>query len=709
MNFASIRTRLALYALIYVVLLVGLCGIAFNRIVAMHNAAQEVAGPRLGATQLLGELGNQVVEFRLAETYRALTQDPTKLPAVDQEAESHRHAISALLTEYVGLLGDVAATDKGLASLRQSLADYLKAHDAWVLSDPGGTDHAPAYSGSSLHELAKTVEDNIDGLLQANIATATLDAAAASQLGADTITVMIVLSISAMAIGVLLLFRTFANVTRPLAEITNALTRLAAGHRDVVVPLTDRHDEIGQMAKAFDVFRANAAALEQAQAATQAAQEQAQALARHDALTGLPNRRVFSAELQTALAHVQAGSGNCSVFSVDLDRFKQVNDLQGHPVGDLVLCEVALRLRKAVRDGDTVARLGGDEFAIITPTGTQGHPELEIRLAQRLIDLLCAPMQFGATQVEIGASVGIASAPANGTDADDLLRAADIALYRAKNDGRSTFRFFEQSMDQELRAQAALEADLRRAVSEGAIKAHYQPLVDINENRIYGFEVLARWEHPERGWVPPATFIPLAERLGLMAALTASLLHQACRDALQWDASIILSVNISAVQLRDAALPTQLLTILNEEGFPPSRLEIEITETALVSDLETARQVLSALQSIGIKVSLDDFGTGYSSLYHLREIKFDKVKIDRSFVESMEENSESLKIVDSILSLAKSIGLPAVAEGIENQQVLQRLTDRGCEFGQGYLFGKAMTAEKATEALAGADPLRKAG
>jgi EAL domain-containing protein (putative c-di-GMP-specific phosphodiesterase class I) len=259
-------------------------------------------------------------------------------------------------------------------------------------------------------------------------------------------------------------------------------------------------------------------------------------------------------------------------------------------------------------------------------------------------------------------------------------------------------------MDQELHAQAQLESDLKSAVSEGKIQPYYQPLIDMQDKHIYGFEMLARWQHPERGFVPPDIFIPLAEQLGLIPDLTWSMLRQACRDSRQWPDHILLSINISPNQLKEPALPAQLLAILTQENFPPSRLEIEITETALVSDIETAKMILTALQSVGIKISLDDFGTGYSSLYHLRELRFDKIKIDRSFVQSMEDNRESEKIVDAILSLAKSLGLPTVAEGIENTDVVRHLVDMGCEFGQGYYFGKAMTAQDAARMLeAGAE------
>jgi predicted signal transduction protein with EAL and GGDEF domain len=272
-------------------------------------------------------------------------------------------------------------------------------------------------------------------------------------------------------------------------------------------------------------------------------------------------------------------------------------------------------------------------------------------------------------------------------------------MYRVKRDARGTFRFFEQSMEDDLRAQGSLEADLKRAVAEGEIQPYYQPLVELRNNRIWGFEALARWEHSERGFVPPNLFIPLIEQLGLMSAFTSSLLGQACRDAKHWPDNVRLSVNISPSELKDPLLPSRVLAILALEAFPCARLEVEITETALVSDIETARSILTTLQSSGINVSLDDFGTGYASLSHLRELKFDKIKIDRSFVQSMQTDPESEKIVDAILGLTKNLNLPTVAEGIEDAATLLRLAAKGCEFGQGYYFGKAMNAASVRDIL----------
>jgi diguanylate cyclase (GGDEF)-like protein len=439
--------------------------------------------------------------------------------------------------------------------------------------------------------------------------------------------------------------------------------------------------------------------LEQAHEETRKAQDEAQLLARHDPLTGLPNRRVFFADLRAAVERSKQGGVAYSILLIDLDRFKAVNDLQGHPMGDLLLCEVAQRMREVTRKSDTVARLGGDEFAIISEAEPHDNVTSAIRLANRVLTAVREPIAIGESVFDIDASIGISACPADGLDAEGLLRAADIAMYRVKKEGRGKFHFFEQAMDEELRAQTAFEADLRKAVADEQIEPYYQPLVDMRSDRVWGFEILARWHDAAYGWVPPDRFIPVAERLGLIPALTSSLLRRACRDAAGWDEDVHLSLNIAPIQFKDPLLPNQLLTILRQEGFAPSRLEVEMTESALVGDVATAKEIMEELQSNGIKVSLDDFGTGYSSLYHLREFKFDKVKIDRSFIKSVQENSESEKIVAAILSLARSLGLPTVAEGIEERPISQYLAAQGCEYGQGYYFGKAMTATDVTRTL----------
>jgi len=509
-----------------------------------------------------------------------------------------------------------------------------------------------------------------------------------------------------VAFAVLMQHGARRDIVEPIQAITEAMTLLAAGVRDTAVPGRERRDEIGAMAAACEVFRLTVVALDHANEAAHRAEAQAQQLARHDALTGLPNRRVFSADLETALARARKGTGHYALLLIDLDDFKKVNDMQGHQAGDMVLCAVARRLEAAVRKDDTLARLGGDEFAIITCGGPElaAHMEQTKRLAVRLLAIIRQPIEIGDAKAEIGASIGIACFAAENSPLESnvtsLLRAADIAMYRAKQSGRFTFRFFEQSMDDEMREREALERDVAKAIADGSIHPHYQPLVDIGRQRIRGFEALARWNHPLRGMVMPDQFIPIIEHLGLTAELSSSILRQACRDARNWPEEICVAINVSPFELKDEALPARFALIMHEEEMAPPRLEVEITESALVSDLAAAKTILAGLQALGITISLDDFGTGYSSLYHLRELKFDMVKIDRSFVQAMRANVESEKIIDAILGLTGSLQLPVVAEGIEDAATLRMLTAKGCELGQGYYFGKAMPAAEASALLA---------
>jgi diguanylate cyclase (GGDEF)-like protein len=701
----SMRARLTIYSVVFVAIAVAIAILAGNGFSAIEKTVQDLGQTRLGATRVLGELSDQLVEFRLAEISRALAPDARAVVDDDLAATAHRRAIEALLTEYVGLIGGPAATNGDYAALRSTLAEYMLAHDAWVKADPGGADRGPTVDGSRHYHLYQSAAVAADRLIRGNNRVAVAKAEATYQLIQQATGTLIAGTIAATLFAVAMSIMARRQVMKPLGDITEAMDRLAAGDQDVVVPEQELRDEIGRLAKAFDVFRANA----EAHAATRVAQQQAQALAEHDPLTGLPNRRMFSVALESALSRVRDEGAVCTVFIIDIDRFKQINDLHGHATGDLVLCEVADRLRKAVRAGDTVARLGGDEFAIIAPSGPEGHPGMERRLASRIVDAIAVPMVFPTEAVETGVSIGIAMVPADAADAEGALRAADTALYRAKHDGRGVFHFFDEAMGADLRAEASLEADLRTAISRGDITPYYQPLIDFRSNGIEGFEVLARWHHQERGWVPPDVFIPLAERLGLILQLTAAILRQACRDGLQWEDGIRLSVNVSSLLLKDSLLPTQVSSILRQEGFPPARLRLEITEKSLLTDLEGGRRLVTALRATGIGVWLDDFGTGYSSLYQLRELKLDKIKIDRAFVQSMQENPDSENVVDGILGLARSIGMPAIAEGIESPEVRESLINKGCEFGQGYLFGKAIPAAEVAAALLAQARLREVG
>jgi diguanylate cyclase (GGDEF)-like protein len=434
-----------------------------------------------------------------------------------------------------------------------------------------------------------------------------------------------------------------------------------------------------------------------------AAAAQAEAVARHDGLTGLANLRRFIDAVEQAHA-TEIGEFSKAVLVIDLDRFKPVNDLYGHAAGNAVLCAVSERLQHLLPPGGVAARLGGDEFAMLVPVehGSEGLT----RLAQAVIASVSKPVAWNQNDLKVGATLGVAIVAADHADADAVLHAADLAMYQGKKDGRGNYRFFRSAMDEELRARALLETELRVAIETGAIEPFYQPMVSLPEKEIVGVEVLARWRHPTRGLISPADFIPIAEETGMIADLSYSLIRRACLDALVWPAHLTLAVNIAPQQFQDAWLAERILAILTETGFPPRRLEIEITESALIQDLEATRATLLSLRQLGVRIALDDFGTGYSSLYHLRELKFDKLKIDRSYVDSITMSDERAKLVDAIIKLGSSLGLSTTAEGIETGASVDWLSDQGCDFGQGYLFGKAMPKVE-IDRLLGVGDLRK--
>jgi diguanylate cyclase (GGDEF)-like protein len=422
-----------------------------------------------------------------------------------------------------------------------------------------------------------------------------------------------------------------------------------------------------------------------------AAEDEARKLARHDALTGLPNRRFFTEKLDGVLLRTPSNGRRTAVLMLDLDGFKAINDTYGHVAGDRVLVEVAERMSTAIRSGTLLARVGGDEFAIVMPNvASLDDPT---GLARRIVRAIAEPFMIGSSTATLGVGVGIAVAPDNGTTHDELVRRSDLALYRAKAEGQSTVRFFEPDMDAHVERRMRIERGLRKALAAKAIIPYYQPLVSLAENRIIGFEALARWESEELGTVSPVVFIPIAEECGLIGELGDQMLRRACLDAAAWPADIKLAFNISPIQLRNNSLGLRILNILGETGFDTHRLELEITESALVDNLEVAQRVIDQLRQAGIRIALDDFGTGYATLGQLQKLHLDKIKIDRSFIDRVCKNNESMVIVRAVLGLASGLGLTTTAEGIEDAEQLACLKANGCTEGQGYLFGKAVPAQ----------------
>jgi diguanylate cyclase (GGDEF)-like protein len=424
-------------------------------------------------------------------------------------------------------------------------------------------------------------------------------------------------------------------------------------------------------------------------------------LAVNDTLTGLPNRRDLTERLHAEVAKALQGGPAIALLLLNIDRFKTINERHGHEIGDLVLVEIGTRLRRLIQSGEIVARLGGDEFVVVVKV-REGRAQ-PASIAQRIIEELARPITVGSLTVDLRTSVGFATCPADATDAPELLRRADVALYRAKTTGRGTSRSFDAMMDAELRERVVLEGDLKKAIAAGQIIPFFQPLVRLATGRIVGFEILARWQHPACGMISPAKFVPISEDLGLVSDMTYSVLHQACMAARDWPGEPKIAMNIAPIQLRDTLLPTRLLGVLKETGFPPRRLEIEITENALIEDLEVAKRILQALKAVGVSVALDDFGVGYASLSQLSALAFDKIKIDRSFIQTMQEKPASLTIVHAIVSLGRSLGMPTLAEGIESLEVAEALKSIGCTDGQGYLYSLPVPASEVPHLLARAD------
>jgi diguanylate cyclase (GGDEF)-like protein len=414
-------------------------------------------------------------------------------------------------------------------------------------------------------------------------------------------------------------------------------------------------------------------------------------MAHHDSLTGLANRVLLNERLERAISVIDREE-MVAVHHLDLDQFKAVNDTFGHPVGDKLLKIVADRLRGLVRETDTIARMGGDEFVIVQPF--IADPADATALAQRIITLMSEPYSIDGHQAVIGASIGIAVGPGDGSGADKLLRNADLALYRAKGDGRGTFRFFEPAMDLQMQTRRIMERDLRKALPAGEFELYYQPVVNLANSEISGFEALIRWNHPERGLVSPAAFIPLAEETGFIVPLGEWVIRQACATAAQWPGDLRVAVNISAVQFRNPGLMQVVVGALAASGLDPTRLEIEITETVLLHNKEATLAVLHQLRALGIRIAMDDFGTGYSSLTYLQCFPFDKIKIDRSFVKDITENSGSLNIVRAVAALARGMGMMATAEGVEPREQLDQITSEGCTEMQGFLFSQPIPAHE---------------
>jgi diguanylate cyclase (GGDEF)-like protein len=426
------------------------------------------------------------------------------------------------------------------------------------------------------------------------------------------------------------------------------------------------------------------------------AEEKIAHLAHYDALTDLPNRALFREKLEIALKDLAPGT-ELAVLYIDIDEFKSVNDALGHPVGDELLKEIAERLRGCIGEADVAARLGGDEFAIIQNCAG-GRTQTE-RLVEALYAAIRQPLDCAGHLISTDASIGIAVAPGDGVHLDQLLKNADLALYGAKGDGRRTYRFFERGMGARARARRTLELELRQAIGEGGFEVHYQPVVDLRDDRISGCEALLRWRHPQRGNISPAEFIPVAEDTGLINELGEFVLRTACAEAATWPDHIRIAVNVSPVQFRSQTLALNVASALAASGLSASRLELEITEAVLMRDDETALATLHQLRALGIRIALDDFGTGYSSLSYLHRFPFDKIKIDRSFVKNIGDEGASSAIIQAVVNIANASNMTTTAEGVEQAWQREMLRELGCTEMQGYLFSPAVAAVEVRQLL----------
>ncbi|MCC8966746.1 EAL domain-containing protein [Bradyrhizobium sp. Pear76] len=426
-------------------------------------------------------------------------------------------------------------------------------------------------------------------------------------------------------------------------------------------------------------------------------------MAQHDALTDLPNRVLLKEWMEQALSGARCGGPSLAVLMLDLDRFKDVNDTLGHPAGDALLKSVAARLRRCVSETTLVARLGGDEFAVIDYV-SDPVPEAGL-LAEKIRKALSEPIDLGHHRVTTTTSIGIAIAPRDGTDSDEVLRSADLALYSAKSGGRGSFRFFEPELDRLLQARRGLERDMRNALANGEFELHYQPFINVASGETCGFEALLRWHHPQRGMVSPVQFIPLAEETGLIVPLGEWVLRTACAEAAKWPDDLKIAINLSPVQFRSPELVPVIVHALASAGISPDRLELEVTETAIIQDSEAVFAALSQLHDLGVRIALDDFGTGYSSLSFLQKFPFDKVKIDRSFVSELSSaTDESRRIARAIVRFAVSLGKTTTAEGVETREQFDILRADACVEVQGFHFSPPVHSEKVAQMIGGRTP-----
>jgi len=488
------------------------------------------------------------------------------------------------------------------------------------------------------------------------------------------------------------------------AENTDVVNALEAGANDYVTKPVDFAVALARVNTQLSRKKAESLLIEANQklkmeiALREESQAQSYYLAYHDFLTGLGNRLLFKDHLETALRGIPATPHPIAVLFIDLDDFKSVNDTMGHSVGDLLLKSIAGRLRDTLQATDRIARLGGDEFAILQVSVPQ--PASSVALAEKIMNLTAAPCRIDGHDVTVGASVGIAIGQPGEIDAEKFLKSADLAMYAAKSGGRGTYRIFNPDMDCQVQARRLLDRDMRQGLVQNCFRLHYQPLINLQTRKVTCFEALMRWQHPERGLISPIEFIPLAEEIGLIVPLGEWALRQACSEAMNWPDDIGVCVNLSTVQFNKGNLVSTVIGALASSGLPASRLELEVTESILLDTSDSNIGILNQLRELGVRIAMDDFGTGYSSIGYLRNFRFDKIKIDRSFVKDLMEDDGCLAIVRAVAGLGKSFGIATTAEGVETEEQLQQLALEGCTEVQGYLYSRPVPADQVPALLA---------
>ena len=669
---------------------------------ALHNAAARLHVESAFIVSLDGEV-HGLADRRLAREAESLWEplDAGRLGGVAVLGGSPRQLVAAPVMA-PGLIGWVVfAADldaREMASLERLSAIPLNAN---VLVG----DHSNWRSAAGTMQLEERAADSLESHLRDNAAfemnvdgqpSITLAKPLPTFLGGDQALLLLaypkaealagarklqlalgVMTFLGMAIAAFATWRAAGRITEPLARLDHAAGRLASGEHVTVNVRGD--DELARLAATFNEMSGKIE--EREKRITQ--------LAFNDVLTGLPNRTMFQQQLEHLYHSIEDSGVLVALHCLDLDQFKVINDTLGHPAGDALLIAAGERIRDVAR-GHFVARLGGDEFVVLQRVGSDRN-EID-RLAEKLIRTIARPLHIDGNELVPSTSVGIAIAPFDAPDGGTLLRNADLALYRAKEAGRGTFAFFEESLNRRAQDRRRIETDLRLALERGEFELYYQPLFDLESNRIGSFEALIRWNHPERGIVSPIEFIGVAEETGIIVPMGAWALREACRKASEWPDHVRVAVNVSPIQFHRGGLHETIVQALAASGLAPQRLEIEITESVFLDGADSTLKLLHSLRSIGVRVALDDFGTGYSSLSYLQSFPFDKIKIDRSFIENLLTRPGATAIVAAITDLAHALGMETTAEGVEDNAQLAELRSHGCSSVQGFLFARPMKA-----------------